>query len=47
MITRRYSLEEIAALLEKAAALGFSLDTDSELETLTIAELDRLVSTKQ
>jgi hypothetical protein len=40
---RLYSDEEIAVLLGEAKSLGFSLEKDSELEHLTVGELDRLV----
>jgi len=42
-----YTSEEICDLLEKAEALGFSLEEDSELECLTLAQLDTLVNTRQ
>jgi hypothetical protein len=42
-----YSDEEIAGLLEKAEGLGFSLEAGSELEPLTIRDLDRLVNVRQ
>lgn len=38
-----YSHSEVCALLERAAELGFSLDKGSELEKLTVRELDVLV----
>ena len=40
---RLYSDDEIAELLEQAQSLGFSLEQGSELEHLTVGELDRLV----
>lgn len=39
-----YSVEQICALLELAARMGFSLEAGSELEKLTIAELAALVT---
>lgn len=42
-----YSDEEIGFLLLKAETLGFSLEAGSDIEKLTIAELDKLVNTKQ
>jgi hypothetical protein len=44
---RRFSDEEICELIEKAAALGFSLERGSELDRLSIAELERLVNVRQ
>jgi hypothetical protein len=41
---RIFSDEEICDLLERAQALGFSLDKGSELEQLTLAEVERLVN---
>ena len=41
-----YSCEEVADLLDKAEALGFSLEKGSELENMTVAELERLVTWK-
>jgi len=41
---QEYSVEQICALLERAAHMGFSLEAGSELEELTIAELDALVT---
>jgi len=41
---RLFSDEEICELLEKAAAMGFSLEKGSDLEQLSIRELERLVS---
>jgi len=42
-----YTNSELCDLLEKAAALGFSLGPGSELERLTVRELDNLVNRKQ
>lgn len=39
-----YSEEDIVDLLTKASEMGFSLEDGSELEQLTIAELERLVT---
>jgi hypothetical protein len=44
---RSFSEEEICELLEKAAALGFSLERGSELEKISLAELERLVNVRQ
>lgn len=44
---RTYSDEEIVELLEKAEALGFSTAQGSELEHLTLAQIDNLVHTVQ
>jgi len=44
---RLYSKEELCSLLEKAESAGFSLEAGSQLESLTLAELDRLVNVKQ
>ena len=44
---RIFSDEEICDLLERAAALGFSLDKGSELEQLSICELEKLISLRQ
>lgn len=41
-----YTHAEVCDLLEKAEALGFSLDRGSELEGLTIRQLDILVNRK-
>jgi hypothetical protein len=42
-----YSHSDICDLLEKAEALGFSLEKGSELEKLTVREVDVLVNRKQ
>lgn len=42
-----YSDDEIALLLREAERLGFSLEAGSELEKLTIRELEILVKTEQ
>jgi hypothetical protein len=42
-----YTHSEICDLLEKAAELGYSLEKGSELEKLTVRELDRLVNMRQ
>ena len=39
-----YSVEQLCALLEKAAAMGFNLGPGCELEKITISELAALVS---
>lgn len=39
-----YDDERICELLEKARALGFSLDAGSEIKTLTLGQLDALVN---
>ena len=44
---RIISDEELCELLEKAAALGFSLERGSELEKLSFDELERLVNVRQ
>ncbi len=43
---RIYTEEEIVDILEKASQLGLSLDPGSDLEKLTVAELERLVNYK-
>lgn len=40
-------MSEIADLLQKAEDLGFSLKAGSELEQLTVGQLDALVNTVQ
>ena len=42
-----YTESEFLDLLEKARALGFSLDNGTILETLTVGELDVLVNQRQ
>lgn len=42
-----YTHDEIVAILEKANAAGFSLEKNSPLEKLTIAEVDLLVNRKR
>ena len=42
-----YTESEFVELLEKARELGFSLDAGSELEKLTVGELDVLVNQRQ
>jgi hypothetical protein len=44
---KTYTWEEICELLEKASALGFSLEKGSELEKLTVDQLDSLVNQRQ
>jgi len=44
---REYSTDEIVDLLTKAQKLGFSLDKGSEIERLTVAQLDQIVNTRQ
>lgn len=39
-----YSVEQLCALLEKAASMGFDLGPGCELEKITISELAALVS---
>jgi hypothetical protein len=41
-----YTEEELVELLERASQLGLSLGPDSDLEKLTVAELERLVNYK-
>jgi hypothetical protein len=41
-----YQDSEIAQLLERAQEMGFSLEAGSDLEKLTIRELDVLVNRK-
>lgn len=41
---RLYSDDELVAMLEKAEAMGLNLEKGSDLEKLTIGELERLVS---
>jgi len=43
---QEYSIEQVCALLDRAAAMGFSLDAGCELEKLTIQELAELVTPK-
>lgn len=42
-----YTHSEVCDLLEKAENLGFSLDRGSELEQLTVRQLDKLVNQVQ
>lgn len=42
-----YTHSEICDLLEKAELLGFSLQRGTELEKLTVREIDELVNRKQ
>ena len=42
-----YTHSEVCDLLEQAEGLGFSLARGSELERLTVRELDILVNRKQ
>jgi hypothetical protein len=44
---RYFTEDEISDLLKKARDLGFSLDEGSELESLTVRELEILVTTVQ
>jgi len=44
---RIYADEQIVQLLEKAAQMGLVLDKGSDLEQLTIGELERLVTVVQ
>lgn len=41
-----YTHSEVVDLLEEAERLGFSLDKGSELENLTVRDLEHLVRTK-
>lgn len=41
---RLYSEEQVIELLEKALAMGFCLDKGSELEGLTVHQLDLLLN---
>lgn len=43
---KRYSQEEIIELLEKAGQIGYSLETGSVLEGLTLAELEQIVHSR-
>ena len=42
-----YTHGEVCDLLEKAENMGFSLEKGSELENLTVEQLDRLVNLRQ
>jgi hypothetical protein len=42
-----YTHSEVCDLLEKAGNMGFSLEKGSELEKLTVRELDVLVNRRQ
>ena len=42
-----YSHSEVCDLLEEAERLGFSLDAGSELENLTVRQLEILVRRRQ
>lgn len=42
-----YTHDEVCDLLDKAEYMGFSLDKGSELERLTVRELDVLVNRLQ
>jgi hypothetical protein len=42
-----YTHSEVCELLERAENLGFSLERESELEGLTVRELDLLVNRRQ
>lgn len=42
-----YSNEQICILLKKAKTLGFTLNAGSQLEKLSVEELDKLVNVKQ
>jgi len=44
---RLYSDEEICELLEKAQAMWLSLEKGSELEQITLGDLERLVTQVQ
>lgn len=46
-LSNEYSEEEIAAILERAGKMGLSLEAGSELESLTIRQLDILVNRTQ
>jgi len=39
--------EEIVELLQKAQAMGFDLEKDSDLEKYTFAEVERMVTVRQ
>lgn len=43
---RIYTEEEIIELLDRADRLGLSLESGSDIEKLTIADLERLVNYK-
>ena len=42
-----YTAKELCELLDRAEQLGFSLEAGSELENMTVAELERLVTNIQ
>ena len=42
-----YEPEQVMELLEEAQSLGFSLERGSELENMTVRELERLVRVRQ
>jgi len=42
-----YTHSDVCDLLERAEELGFSLEKGSELENLTVGQLEQLVRTKQ
>ena len=44
---RIYTDGEIVEMLEKAEAMGYSMEKGSELEQCTIGDLDRLVNERQ
>jgi hypothetical protein len=44
---RLYSEEEVIDLLAKAETIGLSLEAGSDLEKLTVGELDRLINVRQ
>lgn len=44
---RYFTDSEIAELLERAEALGFSMEKGSELEKMTLAEIERMLETRQ
>jgi hypothetical protein len=43
-LDKYYTVEEIAEMLEIAERMGFSLEAGSEIDSLTLAELDKLVN---
>jgi hypothetical protein len=42
-----YTHSDVCELLEKAEAMGFSLEKGSELENLTVGDLERIVTLRQ
>lgn len=44
---RLYTHSDVVDILSRAEALGFSLEKGSELDNMTVAEIDRMVSRRQ